>query len=203
MSKGSTHARHPIRLAQCHKDAVILVHVCNPQRLSISQSAACKTSSSIRPRSRDSFCNSSVQSIASDEYSYVACQQSQRLYSFRPRHISTQFRLDHNIPFRAPWKKNLTMKTWRPAMVRISPLSIKLNVKMRPSVLLTVLKFLFSRVRKYFWLREMVLSCAESLRMDSSRTVVCSGEDPCLAGMMARAASFSTCRRIVSIAPFM
>jgi hypothetical protein len=63
---------------------------------------------------------------------------------------------------------------------------------MRPSVLLTVLKFLFSRVRKYFWLRAIVESCAESFRMDSSRTVVCSGEDPCLAGMMARAASFST-----------
>lgn len=87
-------------------------------------------------------------------------------------------------------------------MVRISPLSIKLKVKMRPSVLLTVLKFLFSRVRKYFWLREIVLNCAESLRMDSSRTVVCSGEDPCLAGMMARAASFSTCGRSVSITPF-
>jgi hypothetical protein len=54
---------------------------------------------------------------------------------------------DHNIPFLAPWKKNLTMKTWSPAMVRMSPLSIKLNLKMRPSVLLTVLKFLFSRVR--------------------------------------------------------
>jgi hypothetical protein len=42
------------------------------------------------------------------------------------------------------------MKTCRHAMVTMSPLSIKLNVKMRPSVLLTVLKFLFSRVRKYF-----------------------------------------------------
>jgi hypothetical protein len=85
------------------------------------------------------------------------------------------------------------MKTWSPAMVSMRPLSIRLKVKMRPSVLLTVLKFLFSRVRKYFWLREMVESCAESLRMDSSRTEVCSGDEPCLEGMMARAASFSTC----------
>jgi hypothetical protein len=84
------------------------------------------------------------------------------------------------------------MKTCSPAMVSMRPLSIKLKVKMRPSVLLTVLKFLFSRVRKYFWLREMVESWAESLRMDSSRTEVCSGDEPCLEGMMARAASFST-----------
>jgi hypothetical protein len=77
-------------------------------------------------------------------------------------------------------------------MVTMSPLSIKLNVKMRPSVLLTVLKFLFSRVRKYFWFREMVDSWADSLRMDSSRTEVCSGDEPCFEGMIARAASFST-----------
>jgi hypothetical protein len=44
----------------------------------------------------------------------------------------------------------LTIKTWSPAMVSMRPLSIRLKVKMRPSVLLTVLKFLFSRVRKYF-----------------------------------------------------
>jgi len=69
---------------------------------------------------------------------------------------------------------------------------------MRPSVLLTVLKFLFSRVRKYFWLREMVDNCAESLRIDSSRTEVCSGDEPCLEGMMARAASFSTYKVKVS-----
>jgi hypothetical protein len=78
-------------------------------------------------------------------------------------------------------------------MVIIKPPSIKLKLKMRDSVLLTVLKLRFSRVRKYFWLREMVDSCAESLRMDSSRTVVCSGEEPCLEGMEARGASFSTC----------
>jgi hypothetical protein len=85
------------------------------------------------------------------------------------------------------------MKTCSPAIVKMSPLSIRLNVHILPSVLFTVLKLRFSRVRKYFWLREMVDSCAESLRMDSSSTVVCSGEEPCFEGMMARAASFSTC----------
>lgn len=39
----------------------------------------------------------------------------------------------------------------------------------------------------------MVDSCAESLRTDSSRMDVCSGEDPCFDGICARAASFSTC----------
>lgn len=85
------------------------------------------------------------------------------------------------------------MNTCNPAILKINPLSIKLNVKIRLSVLLTVLKFLFSRVRKYFWLREMVDSWADSLRMDSSRTEVCSGVDPCFEGIVARAASFSTC----------
>lgn len=33
--------------------------------------------------------------------------------------------------------------------------------------------------------------------MDSSRTEVCSGEEPCLEGMVARAASFSTCEGVV------
>lgn len=77
-------------------------------------------------------------------------------------------------------------------MTTISPPSMSEKLRMRFSVLLTVLKLRFSRVRKYFWLREMVESCAESLRMLSSRTVVCSGEEPCLEGMAARGASFST-----------
>ena len=83
-------------------------------------------------------------------------------------------------------------------MTSINPPSIRLKLKMRFSVLLTVLKLRFSRVRKYFWLREMVDSCAESLRIDSSRTVVCSGEEPCLEGMAARGASFSTCIPLVN-----
>lgn len=77
-------------------------------------------------------------------------------------------------------------------MTTINPPSIRLKLKMRLSVLLTVLKLRFSRVRKYFWLREIVDSWAEILRIDSSRTLVCSGEDPCLEGMAARGASFST-----------
>jgi hypothetical protein len=83
------------------------------------------------------------------------------------------------------------MKTCRPAIVTIIMLSMMLKLKMRRSVLLTVLKFRFSRVRKYFWLRLMVDSCVDSLRMDSSRTEVCSGVEPCLVGSAARS-SFST-----------
>jgi hypothetical protein len=98
----------------------------------------------------------------------------------------------YKIPFLAPWKKNLTTATCRPAITTISPPSISEKLKMRFSVLLTVLKLRFSRVRKYFWFLEIVDSCADSLRMLSSRTVVCSGEEPCLEGMAARGASFST-----------
>jgi hypothetical protein len=35
--------------------------------------------------------------------------------------------------------------------------------------------------------------------MDSSRTEVCSGDEPCLEGMMARAASFSTCAKDILV----
>lgn len=59
------------------------------------------------------------------------------------------------------------------------------------SVLRTVLKLRFSRVRKYFWLRVMVDSWPESLNRDSSRADVCSGDEPCFEGMVTRA-SFST-----------
>ncbi len=96
-----------------------------------------------------------------------------------------------NRPFRAPWKKKRTMNTCNPAIVTIIIPSITLKLNIRLSVLRTVLKFRFSRVRKYFWLRLMVESWAESLRIDSSRTEVCSGEVPCLEGSCARC-SFST-----------
>jgi len=43
-------------------------------------------------------------------------------------------------------------------MVIIRPDSIKLKLNILFSVLLTVLKLRFSRVRKYFWLREIVES---------------------------------------------
>lgn len=68
-----------------------------------------------------------------------------------------------NIPFRAPWKKKRTTKTCNAAMETIIKDSITLKLKIRRSVLRTVLKLRFSRVRKYFWLRETVESCAESL----------------------------------------
>lgn len=68
-----------------------------------------------------------------------------------------------NIPFLAPWKKNLTMKTCNPAIETIIKLSMTLKLKMRLSVLRTVLKLRFSRVRKYFWLRAIVDTCAEIL----------------------------------------
>lgn len=40
---------------------------------------------------------------------------------------------------------------------------IKLNLKMRPSVLRTVAKLRFSLVLKYFWLLVMVDNCPEIL----------------------------------------
>lgn len=68
-----------------------------------------------------------------------------------------------------------------------------LKLTMRFSVLLTVLKLRFSRVRKYFWLREMVDSWPEILNMDSSKTDVCSGDVPCLDGSCADRVSCSLC----------
>lgn len=68
-----------------------------------------------------------------------------------------------------------------------------LKLMMRFSVLRTVLKLRFSRVRKYFWLRDMVDSWPEILMTDSSREVVCSGEVPFFEGRSTRA-SFSTCK---------
>lgn len=61
------------------------------------------------------------------------------------------------------------------------------------SVLRTVLKLRFSRVRKYFWFRDIVESWPEILMTDSSREVVCSGEVPFFEGRSTRA-SFSTCK---------
>ena len=87
-----------------------------------------------------------------------------------------------HIPFLAPWKKNLTINTCNPAMHTINPLSTTLKLKIRPSVLLTVLKLRFSRVRKYFCMRLMVDNWPDSLYMDSSSAEVCSGEVPCLLG---------------------
>ena len=76
-------------------------------------------------------------------------------------------------------------------MQTIIKLSITLKLKILLSVLLTVLKFRFSLVRKYFWFLAMVESCPESLKIDSSNAEVCSGDVPCLEGIDARC-SFST-----------
>jgi hypothetical protein len=74
------------------------------------------------------------------------------------------------------------MNTCSAAIVTIIRLSMILKLNIRFSVLRTVEKFLFSLVRKYFWFREMVLSCPDSFVIDSSRTLVCSGDEPCFEG---------------------
>lgn len=74
---------------------------------------------------------------------------------------------------------------------------IRLKLMILPSVLRTVLKLRFSRVRKYFWLRVIVESWPEILKSDSSRVDVCSGEAPCLAGRLTRA-SFSTWKEVIN-----
>ena len=86
------------------------------------------------------------------------------------------------------------MKTCRPAIQTINALSTIEKLNILPSVLFTVLIFLFSLVRKYFWLRLMVESELETLYIDSSSAVVCSGEVPCLDGSAAARDSFSTCQ---------
>lgn len=74
----------------------------------------------------------------------------------------------------------------------IKPIWIKLKLTILFSVLRTVLKLRFSRVRKYFWFRDMVDSLLETLETDSSSEEVVSGWLPCLEGRLTRA-SFSTC----------
>ena len=107
--------------------------------------------------------------------------------SFQP-----QIKTFPNSPFLAPWKKNLTINTCNPAIQTINPLSTTLKLNILLSVLLTVLKFRFSRVRKYFWFRLIVERSRETFIMDSSRAEVCSGEVPCLEGRRAEGDSFST-----------
>lgn len=105
----------------------------------------------------------------------------------------------HTYPFLAPWKKNRTINTCSPAIQTIIKLSITLKLKILLSVLLTVLKFRFSLVRKYFWFRVMVESWPESLKIDSSRAEVCSGDVPCLAGIAARCSCSTYSTIVVSI----
>lgn len=77
-------------------------------------------------------------------------------------------------------------------MATIIKLSITEKLKIRRSVDRTVAKLRFSRVRKYFWLRWMVLICDDRRMMDSSMEECWAGSAPCLEGSWARA-SFSTC----------
>lgn len=63
-------------------------------------------------------------------------------------------------------------------MATINPPSIKLKLNILVSVLLTVLKFLFSRVRKYFCCLVKVEIWPESLRTVSSTPVSCSALAP-------------------------
>lgn len=102
-----------------------------------------------------------------------------------------------NEPLRAPWKKKRTTNTCSPAMETIIKPSITLKFQIRRSVLRTVLKFRFSRVRKYFWFREMVDNWAESLKMDSSIAEACSGLAPWREGSSARDSFSSYTRRTV------
>ncbi len=76
-------------------------------------------------------------------------------------------------------------------MHTIRPIWIRLKLMILFSVLRTVLKLRFSRLRKYFWFLVIVESWADTFRTDSSRTDVCSGELPCFDGRFTRA-SFST-----------
>lgn len=96
-----------------------------------------------------------------------------------------------NSPLRPVWKNILTIKTCRPAMPTIIKLSMIEKLKILCSVLLTVEKFLFSRVLKYFCWRVIVLSWPLSLRTEFSRAEVCSMLAPCLEGMLAARGSFS------------
>lgn len=80
-------------------------------------------------------------------------------------------------------------------MPTIIPTSTKLKLKILLSVLLTVLKFLFSRVRKYFCMRLIVLSWLLTLKMVSSSAEVCSEVVPAFWGRRAERDSSSTyCR---------
>ena len=86
------------------------------------------------------------------------------------------------------------MNTCRPAIQTISPLSTTLKLKILDSVLFTVLKFLFSLVLKYFWLRFIVERSRDTLSIDSSSAEVCSGGVVCFEGRSAEGPSPSTCK---------
>lgn len=98
-----------------------------------------------------------------------------------------------NSPFRPPVKNIFTMNTCNAAMATINPPSIKLKLKILLSVLFTVLKFLFSRVRKYFCCRVRVEIWLDNFSTVSSTPLSCSVETPAFCGKLALN-SFSTCK---------
>ena len=106
--------------------------------------------------------------------------------------IPIPFRTTRDIPFRPPVKNIFTIKTCSAAIASINPPSIKLKLNILLSVLLTVLKFRFSRVRKYFCCLVKVEIWPESFSTVSSTPLICSGLAPAFCGRLARA-SFSTC----------
>ena len=129
-----------------------------------------------------------VDAVSSNLYSHLHISLSRALKEARLASLC----LESRAPKRQlTWKKNRTMKTCSPAMQTIIKLSITLKLKILLSVLLTVLKFRFSLVRKYFWFLVIVESRLEILKIDSSNAEVCSGDVPCLEGIEARC-SFST-----------
>lgn len=78
-------------------------------------------------------------------------------------------------------------------MPTIIPTSIKLKLKILFSVLCTVLKFLFSLVRKYFCILLIVDNCDETLNIVSSNAECCDGSAPPFFGIAACFVSSSTC----------
>lgn len=84
------------------------------------------------------------------------------------------------------------MNTCKHAIATIKPPSIRLKLKILFSVLLTVLKFRFSLVRKYFCCRAKVLTWPYNLSTDSSTPDNCSVEAPAFCGIEERGSS-STC----------
>ena len=61
------------------------------------------------------------------------------------------------------WKKKRTTKTCRAPMQITMAHWMRLKLTILPSVLRTVLKFRFSRVRKYFWFLVIVDSWPDTL----------------------------------------
>ena len=99
-------------------------------------------------------------------------------------------------PFRPPVKNIFTMNTCNAAIATINPPSIKLKLNILLSVLFTVLKFLFSRVRKYFCCRVSVEIWLDNLSTVSSTPLSCSVDTPAFWGRLALN-SFSTCESLL------